>query len=135
MVRAVDFYYEIQNAGKLDDLERYLDDLYPEGMTMTALNDLLWFEEDTVREWLDMLSEEQLQEVKEQDAVKWWEDNKYKHSKFTEEDEEAFCYTHQCENCPYIGGGEFGGCTEWLHADKSRISFKDMVDLYEECGE
>lgn len=71
----------------------------------------------------------------EQDAVKWWEDNKYKHSKFTEEDEEAFCYTHQCENCPYIGGGEFGGCTEWLHADKSRISFKDMVDLYEECGE
>ena len=35
-----------------DDLEAILEDLYPDGMTETSLNDLLWFEDDTIAEWL-----------------------------------------------------------------------------------
>lgn len=49
---AVDFYNELRDAGLLDELEFILEDIYPDGMTMTELNDLLWFEEDWVREML-----------------------------------------------------------------------------------
>lgn len=55
---AVDFYNEIVDAGKLDYLEQVLEDIYPDGMSETELNDLLWFEEDTVRDWLDMENED-----------------------------------------------------------------------------
>jgi len=51
---AVDFYYEIVDADKLYDLEFILEDIYPDGLTMTQLNDLLWFEEDWLRDMLGM---------------------------------------------------------------------------------
>ena len=35
-----------------DALETILEDLYPDGMDETSLNDLLWFENDTIAEWL-----------------------------------------------------------------------------------
>lgn len=56
---AVDFYEEIVDAGKLNDLEFILEDMYHDGMTETELNDLLWFDEDSVREWLGMEEEEE----------------------------------------------------------------------------
>lgn len=56
---AVGFYEEIVDAGNLNQLEFILEDIYPEGMSETELNDLLWFEEDTVREWLGMNEEEE----------------------------------------------------------------------------
>ena len=37
---------------ELDIIESCLDDLYPEGMTDTELNDFMWFEDDTIAEWL-----------------------------------------------------------------------------------
>ena len=33
-------------------LETILEDLYPDGMDETSLNDLLWFENDAIAEWL-----------------------------------------------------------------------------------
>lgn len=45
---AVDTYNTIYNANKLDDLEFLLEELYPEGIEETQLNDLLWFDS----EWL-----------------------------------------------------------------------------------
>lgn len=56
---AVSRYEEIYNAGKLYELESLLEDEYPEGMSETDLNDFIWFEEDTWREWLDMEEEEE----------------------------------------------------------------------------
>lgn len=35
-----------------DDLEAILEELYPDGMDETSLNDLLWFEDDAIAEWL-----------------------------------------------------------------------------------
>lgn len=41
-----------------DHLETILEDLYPDGIDETALNDLLWFDADTVYEWLEIDDEE-----------------------------------------------------------------------------
>lgn len=37
---------------ELETIESYLEELYPEGMTDTELNDFMWFEDDTIAEWL-----------------------------------------------------------------------------------
>lgn len=59
----------IQREGKCAELENVLEELYPDGMTETELNDLLWFEPETVYEWLDIRSEEQIEkEIKEAEA-------------------------------------------------------------------
>lgn len=42
----------IINLGKCDELENTLDELYPNGMSAGELNDLLWFEEEQICEWL-----------------------------------------------------------------------------------
>lgn len=35
-----------------DKLESFLEDAYPDGMSATELNDLLWHDRETVAEWL-----------------------------------------------------------------------------------
>ena len=56
----------IQREGKCDLLEQILEDIYPDGMTETELNDLLWFDSEAVYEWLGIRSEEQIEkEIKE----------------------------------------------------------------------
>ena len=37
---------------KCDDLEFILDDLYPDGLTDTQLNDILWFDDEWIYETL-----------------------------------------------------------------------------------
>ncbi len=59
----------IQREGKCEELENILEELYPDGMTETELNDLLWFEPETVYEWLEIRSEGQIEkEVEETEA-------------------------------------------------------------------
>lgn len=56
----------IQREGKCEELENVLEELYPDGMTETELNDLLWFDSESVYEWLGIRSEEQIKkEIKE----------------------------------------------------------------------
>lgn len=59
---AKDTLERIQREGKCEALENILEELYPDGMTETELNDLLWFEPETVYEWLGIRSEKQIQE-------------------------------------------------------------------------
>ena len=40
-----------------DELESMLDDIYPDGLTDTQLNDIMWFSYDEVREWLNISDE------------------------------------------------------------------------------
>jgi len=54
---AVDTLDRVRNAGKCAQLEAVLEDLYPDGMTETGLNDLLWFEPESVYEWVGIRSE------------------------------------------------------------------------------
>ena len=59
----------IQREGKCTELENILEELYPDGMTETELNDLLWFEPETVYEWLGIRSESQIkEEIEEAEA-------------------------------------------------------------------
>lgn len=51
---AVETYNRIKDAGMLDGFEILMEDSYPEGLTMTELNDILWFEPEWVFEMLGM---------------------------------------------------------------------------------
>ena len=59
---AVDTLDRIQREGKCEELENILEDLYPDGMTETQLNDLLWFDSEQVYEWLGIRSETKVRE-------------------------------------------------------------------------
>ena len=43
---------------QFERLELILEDLYPDGMDASNLNDLMWFDFDTVKEWLGIETEE-----------------------------------------------------------------------------
>jgi hypothetical protein len=43
---AVDTQERIINEGKANDFDALIKDLYPDGLSETQLNDLLWFEEE-----------------------------------------------------------------------------------------
>ena len=49
---AIDTQERIINEGKADDFDSLIEELYPDGLTETALNDILWFEEDWIFESL-----------------------------------------------------------------------------------
>jgi hypothetical protein len=66
---AVYTYERIAREGKLDELDGVLEEVYPEGIDETELNDLLWFEPETVYEWLDMRTETEIrEEIEEAEA-------------------------------------------------------------------
>jgi gp187 len=56
---AISTWNEIEEANKVDELEYLLEELYPEGITDTQLNDLLWFESDWVYESLGITEEDE----------------------------------------------------------------------------
>lgn len=47
----------IRNEGKIEQLEQILEELFPDGMTETELNDLLWFEEEWIYDLLGLRTE------------------------------------------------------------------------------
>lgn len=58
---------------QLDTIEGILEGEYPEGMSDTEVNDLFWFEEDTIREWLNLPTEKQEEQNKQ--IEKWEEES------------------------------------------------------------
>ena len=55
---AVDTLNKIKTEGKCGDLEFLIEDIYPNGLTETELNDLLWFEDEWLFEQLGINIEE-----------------------------------------------------------------------------
>ena len=49
---AKDTLNKLIELDKCDELEFILDDLYPDGLTDTQLNDILWFEDEWIFETL-----------------------------------------------------------------------------------
>lgn len=86
---AKDTYEAIVDAGKVDDLDSYLEDIYPEGLTTTQLNDLLWFDGDSVLSDLGIYTEDAI-DTAIQDAV-----DEAQGESFTDTDElESFLTSH-----------------------------------------
>ena len=56
----------IISEDKCDELEAILEELYPDGMTDTQLNDLLWFEPETVFNWVGIRTESEIREELEE---------------------------------------------------------------------
>ena len=59
--------WEALTVDQLDTIEQYLEDLYPDGIDEGDLNDFLWFERDTIAEWLGYSSWEALENGEEED--------------------------------------------------------------------
>lgn len=55
---AVETKEAIVNAGKCDEFDALIEDCYPEGLTNTGLNDILWFQDDWIFEALCISKEE-----------------------------------------------------------------------------
>ncbi len=56
---AVETKQAILDAGKEDDFDNLIEELYPDGISETQLNDILWFEEDWIFEMLGITEEEE----------------------------------------------------------------------------
>ena len=54
---AKDTLNKLIELDKCDELEFILDDLYPDGLTDTQLNDILWFEDEWIFETLGIEEE------------------------------------------------------------------------------
>ena len=50
---------------ELEQITEILEELYPDGIDETTVNDLFWFEEDTIAEWLGYNSFEEIYNRKE----------------------------------------------------------------------
>lgn len=50
---------------ELEHIEQILEILYPKGLNEVEVNDLFWFEEDTIAEWLGYESFEEIMERNE----------------------------------------------------------------------
>lgn len=72
-IRLIDFKFwsgakqraDMLTASQLDEIEDMLEDIYPEGIDATTLNDIFWFEDDFIAELLGFESWEQLEESME----------------------------------------------------------------------
>ena len=62
---AVDTYKYLDDHDLLDALEAILEELFPDGMDETELNDLLWFEPETIYDWLGVEVDEDGQPIEE----------------------------------------------------------------------
>ena len=56
----------ILNNNKGDEFDFLIEDLYPDGLTDTQLNDILWFEPDWCYEMLGIKEEEEEEEETEE---------------------------------------------------------------------
>lgn len=53
---------------ELDAIEESLEELYPDGMDKTEINDYFWFDDDTIAEWLGYPDFEALMDERKEDA-------------------------------------------------------------------
>ena len=88
----------ILDEGKENDFEALLEELYPDGIDVTELNDLLRFETDWIYESLGMNTDEEPEEDEAEEAA--WDAIKKAVKIF--EDVNALCeyYAGDCDSCP-----------------------------------
>ena len=63
---AVETQDKIINEDKAEQFDNIIEELYPDGIDETQLNDLLWFEEEWIFEMLGIEEEEEEEEQEEE---------------------------------------------------------------------
>ena len=53
---------EYLSHDELEQIEQILEEIYPEGLNETDINDLFWFEDELIAEWLGYESFEEIME-------------------------------------------------------------------------
>ncbi len=56
---------EILKADKGEEFDNLIEELYPEGLSETTLNDLLWFERDWLFKLLHISEEDENEEIRD----------------------------------------------------------------------
>ena len=57
---AVNTWEKIVDAGKVEELEGYFEEMYPDGVdSVTAINDDLWFNDEEILDYLGIADEEE----------------------------------------------------------------------------
>lgn len=64
---AKDTQKRIIEEGMCEDFDNLIDELYPDGIDETKLNDILWFEPDWIYENLGITDEEEDEEEEEEE--------------------------------------------------------------------
>lgn len=64
---AVDTFEKIRREDKMDELDAFIEEVYPDGLTDTELNDLLWFEPEYVFDSLGIDYEDEDEEDEDED--------------------------------------------------------------------
>jgi hypothetical protein len=111
---AVSTWELIINADKVEALDFMLEDLYPEGISNTELNDLLWFEASWV---LDMLSIDE-NAVEAEENVEEMEDKVFEPEEDLS-DEEAFVSLNDLDEEPVV---EIDELEESVHGMKQEVA-------------
>lgn len=55
------------STNQLEEVDAILEDLYPNGVDETTVNDLFWFEFDQIKEWLGIDDEDEEEEEDDED--------------------------------------------------------------------
>ena len=64
---AVETWEKIDDAGKVEELERYFEEMYPDGVdSVTAINDDLWFNDEEILSYLGIADDEEEEEEDEE---------------------------------------------------------------------
>ena len=56
---AIETKDRIIEEGKADNFDQLIEELYPDGLSETSLNDILWFDEEWIFEMLGISDEEE----------------------------------------------------------------------------
>ena len=93
-----------------DQLEAMLEnDIFPDGCTDTELNDLLWFERDTIAEWLGFSDWEALEDGEGDEEEVEEEENNF--SRWCDNQ------SHNCFGCPYQKLSKLSDCEAAYYHD------------------
>ena len=60
---AIETWNALGQHGKISTLESVLEEIYPDGISETSLNDLLWFEPELICEWVGLTYDQDTGEI------------------------------------------------------------------------
>ena len=98
------------DKGLCDTVEAFLEEVLGEDISDTAINDVLWFERDTIADWCGFSSWEALENGEEEEEEETEEEEENNFSRWCENQ------SRDCSGCPYQKLLNMGDCeTAYYH--------------------